>query len=246
MLTTTRAVTKDAIYRTVSFASLTMLLYLCTGSLLLSASTSILHTIVEAALSYSNNRIWNRVRWGKMQGLAIQMTGLSGSGKSTIAHELKRRLEARGIQVEVIDGDDYRAHLCADLGFSKEHRIENIRRLACVAHKLSEAGCVSIITAINPYEESRSHLRALPNHMTVFVNADIKTVIERDTKGLYKRAMLSADDPKHIPHFTGISDPFEIPQAPDLVVDTSRQSIEKSVSMIESAVLARLRHGLAT
>lgn len=242
MVTTiTRTVAKSVTWRAVGFCSLAILLYLRTGSWSLSASTSVLHALVQVALYYVHDKAWDRVRWGKLPGFAIQMTGLSGAGKSTIAQGLKRRLEARGIEVEVVDGDDYRAHLCSDLGFSKKDRVENIRRLAFVAHKLSGPGRVAIIAAINPYEESRAHLRALSTkHMTVFIDARLETVVERDTKGLYKRAMLPEDDPKHVPRLTGVSDPFEAPQAPDLVVDTSHQSVEQSVAIMERAVLARL------
>lgn len=240
--TTTRTAAKGATWHIVGFASLAILLYLRTDSWALSASTSVLYALATAALYYAHETAWSRIRWGKLPGLAVQMTGLSGAGKSTIARALKRRLEARGIPVEIVDGDAYRAHLCADLGFSKDHRVENIRRLAFVAHKLSETGRVAIVAAINPYEESRAHLRTLaPRHMTVFIDARLETVVGRDTKGLYKRALLPVDDPEHIARLTGVSDPFEAPQAPDLVVDTSRQSIDQSVSMMERAVLARLR-----
>jgi len=155
-----------------------------------------------------------------------------------LTQKLRKELEIRGYDVEIIDGDEYRTNLCSDLGFSKEDRIENIRRLAFVAHKLAGPNRVSIIAAINPYEESRAFLKGHDkNHLTIHVDAPLDVVIERDVKGLYKRALLPKDDPNYIPNFTGISDPFETPENVDLKVDTSKfvlyECVEQVIKLIE-------------
>lgn len=174
-------------------------------------------------------------------GLAVQMTGLPSSGKSTIAQHLQQRIQALGFGVELLDGDEYRKNLCSDLGFSRADRVENLRRLAFVAHKLAGAGCVAIIAAVNPYEASRAHLKNLSSrHLTVFVRADIDTVKRRDVKGLYARACLAPEDPLHVPNFTGISDPFEPPADADVVVDTANESLDVCVSRVEQAIFAKL------
>lgn len=241
MTSSKRKLAKAVTWRAVGFVSLTVLSYAITKSFGVSINISALHMVVQIGLYYAHEHAWDRCRWGKLPGLAVQLTGLSGSGKSTIATALKRRLEAKGLDVEVIDGDEYRANLCADLGFSREDRVENIRRLAFVAHKLAGVGRVAIVAAINPYDESRQHLKMLDaRHMTVFVDADLDTVVRRDTKGLYRRAMLPLGSDGHVPNFTGISDPYERPKDPDLTVDTARNTAEKVVSEIERAVLARL------
>lgn len=166
------------------------------------------------------------------------MTGLSGAGKSTIANEVKRRLEKKGIKVEVIDGDEYRQGLCSDLGFSKEDRNTNIRRLGFVAKVLARNNVITIMSAINPYEEVRKELRSMSEHTkTVFVKCDIEVLKERDPKGLYKKALLPDDHPEKIKNFTGISDPFDSPLVCDLTIDTGKESIEESVKKLERFIL---------
>ncbi|MBZ5859375.1 adenylyl-sulfate kinase [Flavihumibacter profundi] len=168
----------------------------------------------------------------------IQLTGLSGSGKSTIAHAVKVLLQERGHAVEVIDGDIYRKKLCPDLGFSKEDRNENIRRLGFVANRLAANGVISILAAINPYEEIRKELLNYGNHVkTVWINCDIKTLMERDTKQLYKKAFLPEGHPDKIYNLTGINDPFETPIEPDLVIDTHKNSESASIDMLFNFII---------
>lgn len=151
----------------------------------------------------------------------IQLTGLSGAGKSTIANAVKELLQNDGYKVEIIDGDVYRKKLCPDLGFSKEDRNENIRRLGFVANLLASHGVISILAAINPYENIRKELSEYGKHVkTVWINCDLETLISRDTKQLYKRAMLPIDHPDKIHNLTGVNDPYEVPVDPDLVIDT--------------------------
>ena len=162
----------------------------------------------------------------------IQMTGLPGAGKSTLASALKSELEARGIAAEVIDADEYRKSLCKDLAFSPSDRVENIRRLATIADQYRQRGILSIIAAINPYEEVRSELRERLGAKTVWVRCDLEQLIRRDPKGLYKKAMLPDDDPEKISNLSGVNDPFEFPVSADLVIDTSNADVETSINQL--------------
>ena len=173
--------------------------------------------------------------------MIIQLCGLSGSGKTTIAFKTMAMLKANNILTEVIDGDEYRKELCADLGFSRADRNENIRRLAFVAGKLSQFGVLSIICAINPYEAVREEVRNKYKIVkTVFVNCDLPTLIKRDTKGMYKRAMLPDNDPQKISNLTGVNDPFENPMKPDLVIDTHLENVDDSVCKLYNFILNTL------
>lgn len=174
------------------------------------------------------------------RGGILWLTGLSGAGKSTIAMETERQLFHQGYQVFVLDGDNVRHGLCADLGFSPEDRAENIRRVGEVANLLSEAGFVVIAAFISPYRADRDRVRRIaPDRFhEVHVRADIETCMRRDPKGLYKRALAG-----EIPEFTGVSAPYEEPEAPELVVDTSAESPEESVRRVVDYVAASLAVG---
>lgn len=173
--------------------------------------------------------------------LFIQLTGLSGSGKSTIANGVKKLLESNGFRVEVIDGDIYRKKLCPDLGFSKEHRHENIRRLGFVANQFALNGIISILAAINPYEEIRKELSLFGTHVkTVWINCELDLLIKRDTKQLYKKAMLPDDHPEKINNLTGINDPYELPENAHLIINTSTESEETSINMLFDYIMRNM------
>ncbi len=141
------------------------------------------------------------------KGFTLWFTGMSGAGKSTISRTLELRLRERGAKVEVLDGDVVRTHLSKGLGFSKEDRDENIRRIGFVCELLSRNGVIAIAAAISPYRAVREEVRArIPNFVEVFVECPIEVLAERDVKGLYKSALAG-----EIPHFTGITDPYEPP-----------------------------------
>jgi len=170
--------------------------------------------------------------------MIIQFCGLSGSGKTTLATNVKKIFHKKDIDVEIIDGDEYRKVLCADLGFSKEDRNQNIKRLAFVASRLSNYNIISIICAINPYEDVRKEVAAQYNNVkTVFIDCDINTLIQRDTKGLYKKAYLPDGHPDKVKNLTGVNDPFEIPANPDLVINTSTTSVEDAVQILTQFIL---------
>jgi sulfate adenylyltransferase/3'-phosphoadenosine 5'-phosphosulfate synthase len=171
------------------------------------------------------------------RGFVVWFTGLSGAGKSTIADALKVELERRGRHVELLDGDEVRTHLSKGLGFSKEDRDTNIRRIGYVARLVARSGGVAITAAISPYREVRDEVRAqTPGFVEVFARAPLDTLVERDVKGLYKKAIAG-----EIANFTGVSDPYEEPLHAEVVCDTSRESPAQSLSNVLSA-LERLGH----
>jgi adenylylsulfate kinase len=173
--------------------------------------------------------------------LFIQLTGLSGSGKSTIANGVKKLLQSNGYRVEVIDGDVYRKKICPDLGFSRTDRHKNIRRLGFISNKFAEHGIISILAAINPYEEIRKELLLYGRHVkTVWINCDMDTLVKRDNKQLYKRAMLPDDHPDKIKNLTGVNDPYELPENPDLVIDTAAEDEDRSIEILFNYIVKNI------
>nr|WKF56206.1 putative adenylyl-sulfate kinase [Paraburkholderia busanensis] len=163
------------------------------------------------------------------RGAVIWMTGLSGAGKSTLANALHRRLKEAGRPSIVLDGDVLRRGLNADLGFTHEDRTENLRRVAHVAALFMQQGFVAIAAVISPEERHRQAARDIVGEglVEVFVNAPLAVCEARDPKGLYVRARRG-----EIAHFTGISDPFETPLAPDVLVETDRTSVDHAVAQL--------------
>ncbi|MGC9363881.1 MAG: adenylyl-sulfate kinase [Fidelibacterota bacterium] len=186
----------------------------------------------------STNVVWHDTEITKLdreernghRGVVIWMTGLSGSGKSTIATELQKNLFDRGCQVCILDGDNIRHGLNSDLGFSPADREENIRRIGEVAKILAEAGMIAITAFISPYRSDRDRNRALLKQgefIEIFVKAPLRVCEERDPKGLYQKARAGK-----IPEFTGISAPYEEPLEPELIIETDRLSVEESTQKI--------------
>jgi adenylylsulfate kinase len=169
------------------------------------------------------------------RGFAIWLTGLSGAGKSTIAERLVTRLRASGDNVELLDGDFVRTNLSQGLGFSREDRDINIRRIGFVAELLTRNGVIVVVAAISPYRDAREDVkRKIPRFIEVHVDCSIEVLTARDTKGLYKRALAG-----EIGNFTGISDPYEPPLNPSIVVHTDRESIEEAIENIWRELEAR-------
>lgn len=163
-----------------------------------------------------------------MKGFTLWFTGLPSSGKSTLAREVEEILLERGMNVEVLDGDEVRENLSKGLGFSKEDRDINIRRIGFVAKLLSRNGAVAITAAISPYREVRDEMRrGIGRFVEVYVQCPIEVLTERDVKGLYKKALAG-----EIKHFTGIDDPYESPLKPEIHIDSDKESVEESVAKI--------------
>jgi adenylyl-sulfate kinase len=171
------------------------------------------------------------------KGFALWFTGMSGAGKSTLSQPITQRLRALGCKVELLDGDVVRTNLSNGLGFSKEDRDINVRRIGFVSQLLARNGVVAVTAAISPYRAVRDEIRRMitadgAGFIEVFVKCPLEVLAERDVKGLYKRALAG-----EIPNFTGVSDPYEEPLAPEIVIDSSAETIDASLDKI----LAKLR-----
>ena len=171
----------------------------------------------------------DRERLNGHRGCTVWLTGLSGSGKSTIAVELEKHLWDRGVRAYILDGDNVRHGLNKNLGFSPADRTENIRRIGEVAKLFTEAGMVAITAFISPYRADRDQVRALmpKDFVEVLVDCPLEVCEQRDVKGLYQKARAG-----QIPEFTGISAPYEAPLTPELTIRTHEQSVEASVAQI--------------
>ena len=166
------------------------------------------------------------------QGFTLWFTGLSGAGKTTLTNEIVPQLKARGVKVEVLDGDEVRTNLSKGLGFSKEDRDANIRRIGYVARLLSRNGVGVIVAAISPYKEIRAEVRRDIEangaaFVEVFVKASLDTLVARDVKGLYKKAIAG-----EIANFTGVSDPYEAPENPEILVSSDTETVAESAAKI--------------
>ncbi|MBV9452516.1 MAG: adenylyl-sulfate kinase [Rubrobacter sp.] len=173
----------------------------------------------------------NETRFGR--GFTLWFTGLSGSGKTTISEIVEKELRNRGRRVEVLDGDIVRTNLSEGLGFSREDRITNVMRIGFVANLLTRNGVAVIVSAISPYKEARDQVRRrIIDFVEIFVDCPLKVCAERDVKGLYEKAFKG-----DIQQFTGVSDPYEPPVVPDLVLKTDqeepRESARKVVEKLE-------------
>jgi adenylyl-sulfate kinase len=164
----------------------------------------------------------------EQKGVTVWFTGMSGAGKTALAVPLEQELRRRGLKVERLDGDIVRESLTRDLGFSKEDRDKNIERVTFVAKLLTRNGVIVLCSFISPYREVRAKVaKEVGNFVEVYCYAPLETLIERDVKGLYKKALAG-----EIENFTGVSDPYEPPENPDVATDSSAESIEESLGKI--------------
>lgn len=164
----------------------------------------------------------------EQQGFTLWFTGMSGSGKTTLARAVERILRDRGLKVEVLDGDVVRTNLSKGLGFSKEDRDTNIKRIGFVCKLLTRNGVVAVGSAISPYREVRDYIRRdIDRFVEVYCRCPLDVLVQRDVKGLYKKALDGEID-----NFTGISDPYEEPLNPEVVADTDKETPERSVARI--------------
>jgi adenylylsulfate kinase len=169
------------------------------------------------------------------KGFTLWFTGLSGAGKSTLANAVSEELARRGQQIEILDGDEVRTNLSKGLGFSREDRDTNVRRIGFVARLLSRNGVVAITAAISPYREVRDEVRRTHEaaFVEVYVECPLEELVRRDVKGLYAKALRN-----EIPHFTGVSDPYEPPVRPDIHVRSDAERIDAS----RDKIIAWLEH----
>ena len=191
------------------------------------------HTFKQ--VSWLEGRCCSNRKWSNMTntGFTIWFTGLSGAGKSTLSSAIEERLRAKGRNVEVLDGDIVRTHLSKGLGFSREDRNTNIQRIGFVCSLLTRNGVICIAAAISPYREAREWARKeIGNFVEVYIKCPIEVCRQRDVKGLYKLA-----DEGKITGFTGVDDPYEEPEHPELVIETDKETIEESVDRIFSKLV---------
>lgn len=164
----------------------------------------------------------------EQKGFTLWFTGLSGAGKTTLAERIHELLRGRGLKVELLDGDIVRTNLSKGLGFSKEDRDTNIRRIGFVCHLLTRNDVIAIASAISPYRAVRDEVRKMiGDFIEVYVRCPLEVLIERDVKGLYRKALAG-----EIQNFTGVSDPYEEPLRPEVIVDSSKETVEESVAKI--------------
>ncbi len=186
----------------------------------------------------SSNTVWHnaiitrqlREKRNNHHSVILWFTGLSGAGKSTLAHAVEERLYGKGCATFVLDGDNVRHGLCNDLGFSDQDRVENIRRIGEIAKLMTEAGVITLTAFISPFRSDRNKARSLVPHgdfMEIYCQCPLEKCEERDVKGLYKKARAG-----EIAHFTGVSSPYEIPDNPELIVDTGINSLDECVDQV--------------
>ena len=179
-----------------------------------------------------------RSRVSDRNGLTVWFTGLSSAGKSTLSRRVYEQLLSSGHRVELLDGDEVRKHLSHGLGFSREDRTENVRRIGFVAELLTRHGVITLVSAISPYRDVREEMRErISNFLEVYVNAPLTVCEERDVKGLYRKARSG-----NLPRFTGVDDPYEEPLSPEVECRTDLQTIEESVSRIVDAIESKLAY----
>jgi adenylyl-sulfate kinase len=169
-----------------------------------------------------------------MAAFTVWFTGLSGSGKSTLARALCGHLDGLSMRHQLLDGDELRHTVCRDLGFSKEDRDENIRRIAAAAKQLNQDSSIAVVAAISPYRAARLLARQeCARFAEVFVDCSMPTLVQRDTKGLYRRALAG-----EIQNFSGVSDPYEAPENPEIHINSDTQSEQESLERLLSSLRA--------
>ena len=229
-----RSILKTISWRFWATLTTAILVYIFTGKLTLAAAIGGIEIVIKMTLYFLHERAWNNVSYGKREHKpsVIFLTGLSGSGKSTVAVGIYQELQKRGIKVEHLDGDVVR-DIFPRTGFSREERDRHIRRIGFLAGMLEKNGITVVASFIAPYKESRDFVRErCNNYREVYLSTPIEVCRQRDPKGLYAKV-----DAGEIRNFTGVDDPYEVPENPFLTVDTSNQTVEESVNQVVKAVL---------
>jgi adenylylsulfate kinase len=231
----TRSFAKAVTWRILGTVTTSALVFIFTRRLTLSLAVGALEFVSKIGLFWFHERLWDRVKTGKQRAApaVLWFTGLSGAGKSTIAAKLVDDLRARGYDVEHLDGDTIR-EVFPQTGFSRAERDAHVRRVGYVASRLEHHGVTVVASLISPYEESREFVRNLcDNFIEIYVATPVEECERRDVKGLYAKARSGA-----ITGFTGLDDPYEAPEHPELTIDTREVSVDEACRM----VLARLQN----
>jgi adenylylsulfate kinase len=227
--THTRSVAKAVSWRILGTIATTLLVFVFTRRVVLSLAVGTLEFVSKIGLFWFHERMWDRIRYGKKEiaPAVLWFTGLSGSGKSTIATRVHEVLQRRNFRVERLDGDTVR-QIFPNTGFTRPERDQHIRRVGFLASRLERQGVFVVASFVSPYQDSREFVRGLcRNFIEVWISTPLEECERRDVKGLYAAARRG-----EIQHFTGISDPYEPPSRPELILDTSRMSVDEAVAKV--------------
>lgn len=227
--THTRSIAKAVSWRVLGTIATTALVFIFTRRLVLSLAVGTLEFVSKIGLFWFHERVWDRIRYGKKEiaPAVVWFTGLSGSGKSTIATRVYEELKARSYKVERLDGDTVREIFPAT-GFTRPERDQHVRRVGFLASRLERQGVFVVASFVSPYQDSRDFVRGqCRNFLEVWVSTPIEECERRDVKGLYARARRG-----EIVNFTGVDDPYEPPTAPELILDTTSLTVDESVARV--------------
>lgn len=238
----TRSVIKAVTWRILGTVTTSALVFFFTKRLTLSLAVGAMEFFSKIGLFWFHERVWERIKVGrgKVTPAVIWFTGLSGSGKSTIATDVVTRLRKEGLEVEHLDGDSIR-DVFPQTGFSRKEREDHVRRVGYVASRLEHHGVTVVASLISPYEDSRRFVRELcDNFIEVYVATPLDECERRDVKGLYGKARRG-----EITGFTGIDDPYEAPEKPEVTIDTRNTAVDEAVSAVMTRFHERKRVGNA-
>lgn len=233
-----RALLKTISWRATATATTVALVYIFIGNVQVAAAVGGLEALTKMVLYFYHERAWGKVSYGRkeIQPMVLWFTGLSGSGKSTVSEQVVQELRKKKLKVEYLDGDSIRA-VFPKTGFNREARDSHIKRVGHVASMLEKNGVFVVASLVSPYKESRDFVRSLcKNYHEVFISTSLEECEKRDVKGLYAKARSG-----EIKNFTGISDPYEAPENPEIEIDTSNTPLNEAVSKVVSYVQGRTR-----
>lgn len=233
-----RSIAKTLSWRISATIITAAIVYVFTGKFVLAIQIGSIEVFLKMFFYYLHERAWDNISYGKVeiQPMVLWFTGLSGSGKSTIAAEVEKALLQKKFRVERLDGDRIRS-VFPNTGFNREDRDNHIRRVGFLASMLERNGVFVVASMVSPYEDSRNFVRSLcKNYHEIYVSTPLEECERRDVKGLYAKARSGK-----IENFTGISDPYEVPKAPDFQIDTTGRELSKCVEDVLEHVLANLK-----